>query len=84
LLLRISCCEMELPGSVRRAASIHLRKIVMAEQRLQRIRVAILATNGFEEVELTAPNKALEEAGRASRGSENWTDIRDETSRQSR
>jgi protease I len=35
----------------------------MAEQRLQGIRVAILATNGFEEAELVEPKKALEEAG---------------------
>jgi protease I len=35
----------------------------MAEQGLQGLRVAILATNGFEEVELIEPKKALEEAG---------------------
>src|SRR5947209_2329730 len=35
----------------------------MAEQRLQGIRVVILATNGFEETELTEPKRALEEAG---------------------
>ena len=35
----------------------------MAEQGLQGIRVAILATNGFEEAELVEPKKALEEAG---------------------
>ena len=35
----------------------------MAEQLLQGIRVAILATNGFEEAELVEPKKALEEAG---------------------
>ncbi|HMN27027.1 MAG TPA: type 1 glutamine amidotransferase domain-containing protein [Caldilineaceae bacterium] len=32
-------------------------------QSLQGKKVAILATNGFEEVELTAPKQALEEAG---------------------
>jgi protease I len=37
--------------------------MVMAEQRLQGVRVAILATNGFEEAELVEPKKALEEAG---------------------
>ena len=35
----------------------------MAEQVLQGIRVAILATNGFEEAELVEPKKALEGAG---------------------
>jgi len=35
----------------------------MAEQGLQGLRVAILATNGFEEAELLKPKKALEEAG---------------------
>ena len=35
----------------------------MAEKDLQGLRVAILATNGFEEVELAKPKKALEEVG---------------------
>jgi deglycase len=35
----------------------------MAEPHLQGLRVAILATNGFEEAELLEPKKALEEAG---------------------
>jgi protease I len=35
----------------------------MTEQFLQGTRVAILATNGFEEAELVEPKKALEEAG---------------------
>ena len=35
----------------------------MAEQLLQGIRVAMLATNGFEEAELVEPKKALEEVG---------------------
>jgi protease I len=35
----------------------------MAEQGLQGLRIAILATNGFEEAELVEPKKALEEAG---------------------
>lgn len=35
----------------------------MAEQRLHGLRVAILATNGFEEAELVEPKKALEEQG---------------------
>ena len=35
----------------------------MAEQTLQGKRVAILATDGVEQVELTEPRKALEEAG---------------------
>ena len=35
----------------------------MVEHRLQGIRVAILATNGFEDAELAEPRKALEEAG---------------------
>ena len=36
---------------------------VNAEKRLQGLRVAILATNGFEEAELMEPKKALEEMG---------------------
>jgi protease I len=35
----------------------------MADQHLQGTRVAILATDGFEEAELMEPKKALEEAG---------------------
>jgi protease I len=35
----------------------------MAEQSLKGIRVAILATDGFEQVELTEPRKALDQAG---------------------
>jgi protease I len=35
----------------------------MAERQLDGMRVAILATDGFEQIELIAPQKALEEAG---------------------
>ncbi|MEN6464377.1 MAG: type 1 glutamine amidotransferase domain-containing protein [Syntrophaceae bacterium] len=35
----------------------------MADKKLQGMKVAILATNGFEQPELTEPRKALEEAG---------------------
>lgn len=35
----------------------------MAEHKLNGLRVAILATDGFEQVELVEPRKALEEAG---------------------
>jgi protease I len=35
----------------------------MAQQSLNGIRVAILATDGFEQVELTEPRKALDQAG---------------------
>ena len=35
----------------------------MAEQKLKGLRVAILATDGFEQVELVEPRKALQEAG---------------------
>jgi protease I len=35
----------------------------MAEQSLKGIRVAILATDGFEQAELTEPRKALDQAG---------------------
>lgn len=35
----------------------------MASDTLQGVRVAILVTDGFEEVEMTAPRKALDEAG---------------------
>jgi protease I len=38
----------------------------MAEQSLNGIRVAILATDGFEQVELTEPRKALHQAGAAT------------------
>jgi protease I len=39
----------------------------MADGTLQGLKVAILATNGFEQVELTEPRKALEEAGAETR-----------------
>jgi hypothetical protein len=48
------------PGSVRKPLQPNFRMMVMSEQRLQGIRVAILATNGFEEAELLEPKKALE------------------------
>jgi protease I len=35
----------------------------MAEKKLEGLKVAILATDGFEQVELVEPRKALEEAG---------------------
>ena len=35
----------------------------MSEKQLNGLRVAILATNGFEEAELIEPRKALDEAG---------------------
>jgi Putative intracellular protease/amidase len=35
----------------------------MAERNIEGMHVAILATNGFEQAELTEPKKALEEAG---------------------
>jgi protease I len=35
----------------------------MAEQKLNGLRVAILATDGFEQVELIEPRKALQQAG---------------------
>lgn len=35
----------------------------MAQKELEGMRIAILATDGFEEVELTEPKKALEKAG---------------------
>jgi protease I len=35
----------------------------MAENNLKGLRVAILATDGFEEIELVAPRKALDQAG---------------------
>ncbi|MEQ1353871.1 MAG: DJ-1/PfpI family protein, partial [Candidatus Acidiferrum sp.] len=35
----------------------------MSEKKLNGLRVAILATNGFEEAELLEPRKALDEAG---------------------
>jgi protease I len=35
----------------------------MAEKQLKGMRVAIIATDGYEQIELVAPRKALEEAG---------------------
>jgi protease I len=37
--------------------------VFMSEQKLSHMRVAILASNGFEQAELEKPRKALEEAG---------------------
>jgi protease I len=39
----------------------------MAEQNLKGLKVAILVTDGFEQVELTEPRKALDEAGAETR-----------------
>ena len=39
----------------------------MADGTLQGVKVAILATDGFEQVELTEPRKALEQAGAETR-----------------
>lgn len=39
----------------------------MANQEIRGIKVAILATDGFEQVELTEPRKALDEAGAETR-----------------
>jgi protease I len=39
----------------------------MAEKNLDGLKVAILATDGFEQVELTEPRKALEQAGAQTR-----------------
>ena len=39
----------------------------MAEQTLKGLKVAILATDGFEQVELTEPRKALDQAGAETR-----------------
>jgi protease I len=39
----------------------------MAEKNLDGLKIAILATDGFEQVELTEPRKALEEAGAETR-----------------
>jgi deglycase len=35
----------------------------MASQSLQGLKIGILATDGFEQAELTEPRKALQEAG---------------------
>jgi len=40
-----------------------LETIIMAKDNLQGLNVAILVTDGFEQVELTEPRKALDEAG---------------------
>jgi hypothetical protein len=42
---------------------IERRLKVMADKKLQGMKVAILATNGFEQPELTEPRKALEQEG---------------------
>ena len=39
----------------------------MAEEPLKGLKVAILVTDGFEQVELTEPRKALDEAGAETR-----------------
>jgi protease I len=43
--------------------AIPLKEINMSEQKLSNMRVAILASDGFEQAELEKPRKALEEAG---------------------
>ena len=41
-----------------------MKKVVkMADETLQGLKIAILVTDGFEEVELTEPRKALDQAG---------------------
>src|SRR6202030_1699322 len=45
-----------------------MKKVVkMADETLQGVKVAILVTDGFEEVELTEPRKALDQAGADTR-----------------
>src|SRR3984885_16368111 len=44
-------------------APINCRSPLMARNTLEGIRVAILATDGFEQSELTEPRKALDAAG---------------------
>jgi len=39
----------------------------MANETVQGLKVAILVTDGFEEVELTEPRKALDQAGADTR-----------------
>jgi protease I len=39
----------------------------MADETLQGVKVAILVTDGFEQVELTEPRKALDQAGADTR-----------------
>ena len=39
----------------------------MAQQMLAGLKVAIIVTDGFEQVELTEPRKALDEAGAQTR-----------------
>jgi protease I len=43
--------------------AIQLKEIIMSEQKLSNMQVAILASDGFEQAELEKPRKALEEAG---------------------
>jgi protease I len=42
---------------------LKIRRLVVTDNSLHGMRVAILVTNGFEEIELTAPRTALENAG---------------------
>src|SRR6266403_1859088 len=45
-----------------------MKKVVkMADETLQGLKIAILVTDGFEEVELTEPRKALDQAGADTR-----------------
>ncbi len=39
----------------------------MAEETLKGLKIAILVTDGFEQVELTEPRKALDQAGAETR-----------------
>src|ERR1700742_5007536 len=48
-------------------APINCRSPLMARNTLEGIRVAILATDGFEQFELIEPRKALDEAGAVTR-----------------
>src|SRR6201997_3175638 len=52
-------------AGARRSASWNWRQL-MSQSKLNGLKVAILATDGFEQSELTEPRKALQEAGAAT------------------
>src|SRR5665213_3368683 len=53
------------PGSSDNASPIwrNARRCIMATETLNGLKIAVLATDGFEQAELTEPRKALDEAG---------------------
>jgi hypothetical protein len=53
--------------ALRSKRSADQRRSDMAEETLKGLKIAILVTDGFEQVELTEPRKALDQAGAETR-----------------